>query len=360
MRHTVALVRLPLLLMGMASLVAGILAGLARLGVAVPATAAAAAGSHGALMASAFFGTVISLERAVAVGGKWPYLAPLAAGLGGVGLLAGLPLPAVQASLLAAALALCAVSLGVIRRQAAAFTVTLGLGAACWAAGNLAWWATGIVAVAAPCWAAFLVLTIAGERLDLTRFLPTPVAARRQFVAIVAALLAAAALATLAVAAGSALLGAALVGLALWLLRHDIARRTLRQAGLTRYIAACLLSGYLWLIVAGGLGLAGGFNPGDPWRDACLHALFLGFVFSMVFGHAPIIVPAVAKARVAYSPFFYLPLAALHASLAARLAGDFAGALPWRASAAIANALALALFVATLLVAIARGARGTK
>ena len=39
--------------------------------------------------------------------------------------------------------------------------------------------------------------------------------------------------------------------LAAWLLRYDIARRNARQSGLTRYIALCLLSGYLWLALAG-------------------------------------------------------------------------------------------------------------
>ncbi len=34
-------------------------------------------------MIAAFFGTVISLERAVAIGHGWAYSAPLAAGTGG-------------------------------------------------------------------------------------------------------------------------------------------------------------------------------------------------------------------------------------------------------------------------------------
>ena len=39
----------------------------------------------------------------------------------------------------------------------------------------------------------------------------------------------------------------------------------------------------------------------------------LGFVFSMVFGHAPIIFPAVLRVAVPYHPVFYVPLALLHA-----------------------------------------------
>ena len=41
--------RLPILLLGMLSLVGGVLAGLARLAWEVPAVAAASAGGHGAL-----------------------------------------------------------------------------------------------------------------------------------------------------------------------------------------------------------------------------------------------------------------------------------------------------------------------
>ena len=61
------LARLPLLALGVIALVVGVLAGLARLGVAVPAPMAAQAGVHGALMIAAFLGTVIGLERAVAL-----------------------------------------------------------------------------------------------------------------------------------------------------------------------------------------------------------------------------------------------------------------------------------------------------
>ena len=73
------LARLPLLVLGFVSLATGVGAGLARLGVSVPDVAAAAAASHGPLMVGGFFGVVISLERAVAIGRPWAYLAPLLA-----------------------------------------------------------------------------------------------------------------------------------------------------------------------------------------------------------------------------------------------------------------------------------------
>ena len=347
--------RLPLLFLGMLALVVGTLAGLARLGWGVPGPAAAQAGTHGALMVAAFFGTVIGLERAVAIGRGWAYLGPVAAGLGGVALLAGLPAPVAPLLLTLASVVLAAASAVVLRRLVAPFTLILFGGALCWLVGNLAWLLTAAIAAAVPWWLAFLVLTIAGERLELTRFLPTPVAAQRVFLVIVAALVLGALLALGAEETGLRLFSGGLLALALWLLRYDIARRNAGQQGLTRYIALCLLSGYGWLLLAGGLGLAGAFLPGHAWRDAALHAVGLGFVFAMVFGHAPIIFPAVARVKIPYHPVFYMPLVLLHLSLALRCFGGLGGAFALRRLGGLANALVLLLFIATMAVSVWRG-----
>jgi len=349
--------RVPLLVLGMLSLVGGVLAGLARLDWGVPATAANAAGWHGALMISAFLGTVISLERAVALGRGWAYSAPAAAGIGGIALLAGAPLILAQLLVVIAAGTLVAASVQVLRRLVAPFTLILGAGAVCWLAGNLAWLAGGALTAAVPWWLAFLVLTIAGERLELTRFLPTPASAQRLFFAITGVILAGAALSFRQEDAGLRLFAAGLLALALWLLRYDIARRNARQQGLVRFIALCLLSGYGWLVLAGVLGMAGGFLPGHPWRDATLHAVGLGFVFSMIFGHAPIIFPAVVRVKIPYHPAFYLPLLVLHASLALRILGGLGDKFSLRSEGGLLNAVALLLFIATLLASVARGSR---
>ena len=57
------LLRIALAIAAAASLVAGLTGGLARLGVVAPV--GDMADMHGAIMASGFFGTLISLERAV-------------------------------------------------------------------------------------------------------------------------------------------------------------------------------------------------------------------------------------------------------------------------------------------------------
>lgn len=127
--------------------------------------------------------------------------------------------------------------------------------------------------------------------------------------------------------------GILLLAIAAWLGRYDLATRTVRAKGITRYIAVCLLSGYVWLAVGGAL-LALGLA-----RDAALHAILLGFVFSMVFGHAPVIFPAVLRVALPYRPLFYLPLAVLHAGVLLRFVALEA--------AAMVNAAAIALFIAS-------------
>lgn len=318
---TVPIWRVPLLVLGFASLALGIAGGLARLHPELRAPAGAI-GMHGALMVSAFFGTVIGLERAVALGRLWAYGAPLAAGLGGVLLLFYLVVPGLALLVMASALFLVA-SLAIFARQRSLETATLAAGAAAWLAGN------AFFAAALPgtyWWVAFFALTIGGERLELSRYLKRPAWAQRAF-ALLAALLVIAPL-------WPPVLGVALLLLALWLFAFDLARVTVRQRGLTRYVAVCLLAGYVWLAIGGA-----GMLLGMP-ADATLHAIFVGFVFSMVFGHAPVILPAVLRVRFPYSPWLYLPLAVLHGSLGVRAFGP-------TAAGAWGNAAAIALFIAT-------------
>jgi hypothetical protein len=146
--------------------------------------------------------------------------------------------------------------------------------------------------------------------------------------------------------AGVRIAGAGLLGLAAWLARYDIARRTIHSRGLTRYMAAALLIGYAWLAVAGVLWAANGRLASGPAYDAMLHAVFVGFVISMIFAHAPVIVPAVLGHPLPYHPILYVPLALLHASLALRvLGGDAVGNTAAWQYGGILNEVALLLFL---------------
>jgi hypothetical protein len=349
--------RVPLLVLGFAGLLAGTGSGLARLGWSVPAAVAAMTSLHGPLMVCGFFGVVISLERAVAIGRYWAYLGPFLGAAGCVAALAGASAIAAWLFVLGSVVLLAA-SIDIFRRQTALFTFTLALGAACWSVGNWLWAAGATVHDVAPWWFAFLVLTIAAERLELSRFLAPSRAATWSFAAIVVVM--GAGLFGGSSRWGGQAFGIALLALAAWLLKQDIARRTVRNRALTRFIAVCLLSGYVWLAVGGGIILASeGLLPGTPSYDAAVHALGLGFVFSMVLGHAPIIVPAVLRVNVRYHPMFYGPLALLHASLAVRIAGDAFGQFAWISLGGLLNALALAAFIISTVSAAVRGKRSS-
>ena len=76
---------------GAAALLFGLWTGLARLGLMLPGGTPALAEFHGALMISGFLGTLISLERAVAIGRYWAYGAPALSALGALALFAGAP-----------------------------------------------------------------------------------------------------------------------------------------------------------------------------------------------------------------------------------------------------------------------------
>ena len=343
--------RAPLLALAFLALVAGVGAGLARLGYPMPDFAARASAWHGALMIGGFFGVVIALERAVAIGRPWAYLGPLLGGAGGGALIAGFVVPGAWL-LLACSLVLVGASFDVVRRQFKSFTLTLALGAACWTIGNARFATGAAVHDVVTWWLAFLILTIAGERLELSRFVPTSSLAKRAFAAIVAVIFVA-----LVGGAGPAwarVFGAALVALAAWLFGNDIARRTVRKPGLTRFIAVCLLSGYAWLAVGGVTLLVTGLVPGARSYDAIVHALALGFVFSMVFGHAPIILPAVLRVPLPYTRWFYAPLMLLHGSLALRVTGDALARFDWIRAGGLLNALALAAFIAANASAVLR------
>jgi len=144
---------------------------------------------------------------------------------------------------------------------------------------------------------------------------------------------------------GTRLAGAGLLAMAVWLLLQDVARRTIRTTGLTRFIAACLLPGYLWLGAGGVMALILGGVAAGPHYDAMLHAVFLGFVLSMIFGHAPIILPALLGVPQVYHPTFYAHLTLLHLTLLVRVISDLSGWPAGRQWAGLLNVIVLLLFL---------------
>lgn len=341
--------------LGLLALLAGLWAALLLLGLDVPTPRPDFAEVHGPLMVLGFLGTLIALERAVAVDLRLGYAAPALAGAGGLALTLGLPLVVGKLLLGAAGVGLLGLYAAAARRQAAFHLAVMASGAVAWVI-SVGLWLTGWdVGRLVPWLAGFLVLTITGERLELSRVTRLTRTARAAFGAAVAIFAVGEFTAIGAFALGTRIAGVGLLVFAGWLAVYDVARRTVRQRGLTRYIAVCLLTGYVWLAVAGVLWLRSGLSTEGPAFDAALHAVFLGFVIGMVMAHAPVIVPAVFRAPVPYRRHFYAPLALLHASLLLRLVGgDWTGNhTAWQVGGVL-NEVALLCFLVLTATAVRR------
>jgi hypothetical protein len=349
--------RFPLLALGLIALAIGLWTGLLRLGLNLPSPRPGLAAYHGPLMVSGFLGTLIGLERAVGAARWWPYGAPMLTGLGTLTLLVGLPAGIAALCMTLGSLVALGLFAQTIRRQPTLYTAVMGLGALTWLVGNGLWLAGWPLYLIVPWWIGFLTLTIAGERLELSRLLQLSPVSRGIFLAAIGLFMIGLIVSPMVFAAGGRLSGLGLVILALWLLYYDLARRSLYRAGLTRFIAVCMLSGYVWLGGAGLLGLWFGALAAGPAYDAMLHAFFLGFVFVMIFGHAPIIFPAVLGVAVPFHARFYAHLVVLHLSLALRLWGDLSLWWPARQWSGVVNVVAVLLFFANTGHAIVKGRR---
>jgi hypothetical protein len=154
---------------------------------------------------------------------------------------------------------------------------------------------------------------------------------------------------------GARAIGLALILLPWWLLRHDTVWRSAKHAGQTRFIAICLIAGYVWLAVSGVLLMVNGQVIAGPVYDAVLHAIFLGFIFSMIFGHAPIVFPALLNVTMVFHRSFYVHVVILHASLILRIAGNLTGSLGLRHAGGTLGVVAILLFLISNIVAVRRG-----
>ena len=347
---------LPILLVVIGAMVIGLLAGLARIGYVLPPLIGERVGLHGPILAAGVLGTLIALERAVAMTavtgrrGSPAYVAPLAFALGTVGLLVVGASPVAQLLLVLGAAGLLAVNLAMLRMHPTLDVGVIAIGAAFLLVGNAAWLTGRPIPVVVHWWMAFLVLTIVGERLELARVRRLSRDAVVAFAVIVGGYVGAELLIALDADLGIRLSGIAMVLLAAWLLRYDIAWLTIHRPGLPRFVAICLLAGYGWLIVGGLLAFANGMLWAGPTYDALLHAILVGFVFSMIFGHAPIIFPAILGLRIGFHPVAYVPLALLQVSVAMRVVGDLAPDAQLRMTGGLLGTVAIALYAAAVVV----------
>jgi hypothetical protein len=332
---------------------------------------------HGPLMVGAFLGTLVSLERAVAINRNWAYAGPLATALGGLWLILSPTAMSPRFLYLAGSVVLVVITVIFLRRQPTLYNACVALGACTWTAGNGLWALGWPFFVVVPFWMGFLLLTIAGERLELSRLLSLSTTSRFLFNFSSGVFVAGLILAAMGFVAepearivfgatnevyssvwfgrGTRLMGAGLLLIGLWLVYFDMARRSLRKEGLPRFMGICLLLGYGWLVFSGLLWTVYGPLVAGPAHDAVLHTFFLGFVFGMIFAHAPVIFPAVLKRSLDFHPAFYTHLALLQIGLLVRISGDLTDTFQVRSWGGMLNALALVLFLLNTVFRVLKG-----
>jgi hypothetical protein len=336
-----------LVLLGLAgiALLAGLDAALLLLGLPAPVTSDRLPEVHGMLLTLSFVGTLIALERAIALGDRRAYAAPALLAVGGLLLLSPAPFVVGKAAQLAGAVALVLVYVPLWRRQRDHAVLISALGAVLAVGASVLWIGHVPLPLVLPWLVGFVVLTIVGERLELAR-LAMPPAAENALLVCSGGVMAGAAASVVWPRVGVVGFGVVLLALVAVLLRHDVARRTVHSRGLTRYMAACMLAAYGWLSVTGIIWASGGVALEGLRYDAVIHSVFLGFTFSMIMAHAPVIFPAVTRRPLPYHPLLWVPVGVLQLSLIIRVAvGDAFGVSDaWRIGGVV-GIVALLLFV---------------
>ena len=335
---------LPLVLL---SLLAGIWSGWIRIGWEYPLTVTA--GRHGAFMVGSFLGTLISLERAVVIKNRWAMLVPFLSGISLIFFILNMDVMAFSALTLGS-LGQVVMMFYFMTNHKQLYLKVMFIGSLCWLVGNLMWLTWGIYPLAAPWWMAFLLLIITGERLELTQFLPVK---RNSKILLLVAL--AVFLSGIIIpfhGSGRYLAGAGLIFTGLWLLKYDMATKSVKRDGQHRFSALLLLTGYFWLIISGAM-----MQVGDLYGfiyDAVLHSFFIGFVFSMIFAHGPVILPGVLGLPIKpYHYVLYIPTVILEGSLILRLLADIFAMEDLRRWGGMINGAAILLYfvmMATLVV----------
>jgi len=345
--------RVPIMFVTAVVLLAALWMALQRSGWEIPIFGGVSPAQHGAVMVAGFLGKLICLERVVALQRPWAYAVPVVMCAGAIVLLTGISPTVGRTVLVIGAMGFVLLCLLMYKLHPTLDVAIMANGAVCLFFGNSLWLLNMPMHNSVPWWIGFLVLTIAGERLELARMLRLSVGKRVAFVFAISVFLAGLATTLVSFETGVQIAGLGLVALAAWLMLFDVARRTVDQIGLPRYIAVCLLTGYIWLLVGGLLWLI--FAPyfvGGVYYDAMLHSIFLGFVFSMIFGHAPIIMPAILNVPVVYTPRYYAHLALLHTALLVRIVGDLSVSPLIQRWGSTFNVIAILLFIVSSAIAV--------
>lgn len=308
--------RFPFVLLALMCLIFGFLTGLNRIGWSIFASPATA--HHGAIMIGGFLGTLIALEKLIPLKNRILFLVPVLSGGSLVLFLLNFPYAAMT-MLLCASFFLCCIFAFYLYKHRELQYVMMLLGAISWFIGNTLLLTKKMYPLSFPWWLGFILFVIIGERLEITKFLP--VTGKQKSVVFFFLLLYFISCLVSFHGIGNIISGVALIGISVWLLRYDIIRISISKTLLTKYVAMALLCGYVALMLCGIFFIT--MKGSLLAYDALIHTFFLGFTFSMIFAHGPIILPGVLGISVKpYHKIFYVWLILLQVSWLVRVYAD--------------------------------------
>lgn len=336
--------RFPIVLLALLCLLTGLYSGLSRIGWTIPSLPITA--HHGAIMVSGFLGTLIAFEKVIPLKKKILYLIPILNAVSIAFFFTGHPAVSIYIMVVSStSLAFVFIYYFVKHRSIIYFMMVIG--AFCWVIGNALLLSRLFYPLAFPWWAAFAVFIIGAERLELMKFLPVSDFSKKLFIVLLFSFIVGILLPFHG--AGSVICGMALIGVSSWLLRNDIIGINFRKTGLPKFVATSLLCGYVSLMLSGVFYI----SLSDQWLtyDAIVHSFFLGFAFSMIFAHGPIILPGVLGiSATPFSKVLYVWLITLHTSWLVRVYGDIASQMELRKISGLLSAIAIIGYFITMAV----------
>ncbi len=360
--------RLPFVMLAMMCLLLGLWTGLIRIGWDFSLHSLWTVGGgpwsmmptltmhHGAIMVGGFLGTLISLEKVIPLKKKWLFSIPLLSASSIV--FFALHQPAISfIFLILSGAGLILVFLQYFRKDKSLIYILMLAGSVCWFVGNVLLLTRDLYPLAFPWWFGFILFIIIAERLELMKFLPVTENKKKVLILLLILLLTGILFSFQGIWKGIS--GLALMAISVWLMRYDIIGISTRKEGLPRFIAVALLSGYFSMLLTGVFFII--LDDQLLAYDIFVHTFFLGFVFSMIFAHGPIILPGVLGISVKpYHKILYGWLLILHISWMARVWADIFLAFDIRKVSGILSALAILGYFATVAILTTLGQRHAK
>jgi len=293
--------------------------------------------SHGLLMTGAFMGSLISLERNMAMRSPWWGMVPFVCISSTIFFYLG----ELSIGLMALLTASTGLAIMLYLQLASHFKIgkcLMFIGALSWLMGNIMVYKSNMIPMGSIWWEAFILFTILGERIELGEIGIKFIGETLLFWLFLGLFIVGMVLPFHGI--GPFIMGCSIIGIGLWFLVKDRKSMVFSRNGRNQFNSMAILLGYIWLIVHGLWMILGRDQP--FFYDVMVHSFFLGFAFSMIWGHVSSLFPMICGLNGnAFHPRFWWGLAIFETSLLGRIGACVLESSFWRQFFSVANGIIL-------------------